>query len=82
MVAGLDKKSLVRGMNQPDAFYDDDSPMGKKVTALVAGWTTSMGSNDNWAGKCKGFVNMVLPDFRNIIAIVMIIFTIYSIVLF
>ena len=65
MVSGLDKKSLVRGMNQPEAFDADDSEMGKKVTALVAGWTSSMGSNDNWAGKCKFFVYKVLLQLRN-----------------
>ena len=59
MVSGLDKKSVVRGMNQPNAFDDDDSDMGKKVTALVAGWKSSMGSNDNWAGKSKSFVYLV-----------------------
>lgn len=51
MVSGLDKKSLVRGMHSPQAFEDPKSDMGKKVSTLINGWTSSMGSNDNWAVK-------------------------------
>lgn len=54
MVQGLDKKSLVRGLHNPDTFDVKKHPeteMGKKVKGLIDNWMSSMGSNDNWALK-------------------------------
>ena len=49
MVTGLDKKSLVRGLNTADIFENNEKEEGKKVTRLIENWRDSMGSNDNWA---------------------------------
>jgi hypothetical protein len=50
-VTGLDKKSLVRGLNTADVFEKkegkEEKEEGKKVTRLIENWRDSMGSNDN-----------------------------------
>jgi len=51
MVTGLDKKSLIRGLNNANIFEDDNTTEGKKVKNLIGNWRDSMGSNDNWALK-------------------------------
>jgi len=52
MVEGLDKKSLVRGLNTSDVFEEgSDREEGKKVSQLIQNWKDMMGSNDNWAIK-------------------------------
>ena len=52
LVKGLDKKSLVRGLETPDMFDVTQNPTsenGKKVSSLIENWIGSKGSNDTWA---------------------------------
>ena len=58
MVEGLDKKSLVRGLNTSDVFQEgSDKEEGKKVSQLIQNWKDMMGSNDNWASKIILFIS-------------------------
>ena len=58
LVEGLDKKSLVRGLNTSDVFSSSDKEEGKKVGQLIQNWKDTMGSNDNWARKKTFFMNV------------------------
>ena len=44
LVEGLDKKSLVRGLNTSDVFSSSDKEEGKKVGQLIQNWKDTMGS--------------------------------------
>ena len=57
LVEGLDKKSLVRGLNTSDVFSSSDKEEGKKVGQLIQNWKDTMGSNDTWARKETLFFN-------------------------
>ena len=58
MVEGLDKKSLVRGLNTSDVFQEgSDKEEGKKVSQLIQNGKDMMGSNDNWASKIILFIS-------------------------
>ena len=61
LVEGLDKKSLVRGLNTSDVFSSSDKEEGKKVGQLIQNWKDTMGSNDNWARKKNLFYKCRMP---------------------
>jgi len=72
LVEGLDKKSLVRGLNTSDVFSSSDKEEGKKVGQLIQNWKDTMGSNDNWALK------FYIAEVMNLVnAIAMFFFTDY-----
>ena len=69
LVEGLDKKSLVRGLNTSDVFSSSDKEEGKKVGQLIQNWKDTMGSNDNWARKKNLFISVECLKFLSIIIV-------------
>ena len=61
MVSGLDRRTLIRGLQTKDALSKGE--LHEKLKALVAHWREIRGTNNAWAGKSflKSFWSLLKP---------------------